>query len=67
MIEESISKKIGNGNFYRTVSVGETRTRWEDVQRDALQVVGIRGRKRRIGNRERVEVFFEGSPGPKWL
>jgi len=42
------SKKVLNGNFYTIRPVGRPRTRWADVvQRDALQLLGIRRRRRR--------------------
>jgi hypothetical protein len=45
--EKRISKKVPSGEFYNTNSVGKPRTRWEDVvQREALQVLGIRGWRR---------------------
>jgi len=41
------------GNFYATRPVGRPRTRWADVvQRDALQLLGIRGWRRRAENRD---------------
>jgi len=44
MEEERIPKKVLNRNFYTTRPVGRPRTRWTDVvQRDALQLLGIRG------------------------
>jgi len=44
MEEERIPKKVLNGNFHTTRLVGRPRTRWADVvQRDALQLLGIRG------------------------
>jgi hypothetical protein len=49
--EESISKKFLNGNFHTTRPVGRPRTRWVDVvQRNALQLLGIRGWRRRAAN-----------------
>ena len=43
MEEETIPKKVLNGNFYTTRPVGRPRTRWADVvRRDALQLLGIR-------------------------
>jgi hypothetical protein len=52
MEEERIPKKILNGNF-TTRSVERPRTRWADVvQRDALQLLGIRGWRRRAENRD---------------
>jgi hypothetical protein len=44
MEEERIPKRGLNGNFHTTRPVGRPRTRWSDVvQRDALQLLGIRG------------------------
>jgi hypothetical protein len=46
-------KKFLNGNLHTTRSVGRPRTRWADVvQRDALQLLGIRGWRRRAANRD---------------
>jgi hypothetical protein len=45
------SKKVLNGNFHTTRPVGRPRTRWAGVfQRDALQLLGIRGWERRATN-----------------
>jgi len=53
MEEEWIPKKVLNGNFYTTRPVGRPRTRRADVvQRDALQLLGIRGWRRRAENRD---------------
>jgi hypothetical protein len=53
MEEERIPKKVLNGNFHTTRPVGRPGTRWVDVvQRDALQLLGIRGWRRRAANRE---------------
>ena len=53
MEEERIPKKFLNGNIYTTRPVGRPRTRWADVvQRDALQMLGIRGWRRRAENRD---------------
>jgi len=53
MEEERIPKKVLNGNFRTTRPVGRPRTRWADVvQRDALQLLGVRGCRRRGANRE---------------
>jgi hypothetical protein len=42
-----------NGKFHRTNPVGKPRTRWEDVVRgDTLQILEIRGLKRRAEDRE---------------
>ena len=54
MEEERIpKKKVLKGNFYTKRSVGRPRSRWADVvQRDALQLLGIRGWRRRAENRD---------------
>jgi hypothetical protein len=53
MEEEMIPKKILNRNFHTTRPVGRPRTRCADVvQRDALQLLGIRGWRRRAANRD---------------
>jgi hypothetical protein len=42
-----------NGTFHNTRTVGRPRTRCEDVvQRDALQLLRIRGWRRRAGDRD---------------
>jgi hypothetical protein len=52
MEEERIPKKVLNGNFHTTRQVERTRNKWADVvQRDALQLLGIRG-WRRAANRD---------------
>jgi len=51
MEEERIPKKVLKRNFC-TRPVGRPRNRWADVvQRDALQLLGIRGWRRRAENR----------------
>jgi hypothetical protein len=53
MEEEGIPKKVLNGKFLTTRPVGRPRTRWADVvQLDALQLLGIRGWRRRAANRD---------------
>jgi len=53
MEEERIPKKVLYGNFHTTRPVGRPRTRWADVvQRDALQLLWIRGWMRRAANRD---------------
>jgi hypothetical protein len=53
MEEERIPKKVLNGNFHTTRPVGKPRTKLADVvQRDALQLLGVRGWKRRAENRD---------------
>jgi len=44
-------KKVVSGKFHNTRSARKPRTSWEDVvQRDALQVLGIRSWRRQAGN-----------------
>jgi hypothetical protein len=50
--EERIKKRVLNENFHTTRPVGRPRTRWADVQRDALQLLGIRGWRKRAANRD---------------
>jgi hypothetical protein len=50
---ERIPKRVLNGTFHNTRLVGRPRTRWADlVQRDALQLLGIRGWRIRAENRD---------------
>jgi len=52
MEEERVPKEVLNGNFHTTRPVGRPRTRWADVvQRDSLQLLRIRGWRRRAANR----------------
>jgi hypothetical protein len=47
-------KNVSNGNFYTTRPVGRPRNRWTDVvQTDALQLLGIRGWRRKAENRDK--------------
>jgi len=49
---EKIPNKVLNGKFYTTRPVGRPRTRWVVVvQRDALQLLGIRRLRTRAENR----------------
>jgi hypothetical protein len=51
--EEKIPKRVLNRNFHTTRPVGRPRTRWADVvQRDALQLLGIRGWRSKAANRD---------------
>jgi hypothetical protein len=51
--EERIPKRVLNGNFHTTRPVRRPRTRWADmVQRDALQLLGIRGWRSKAANRD---------------
>ena len=64
MEEERIPKKVLNGNFHTTRTAGRPRTRWADVvQRDALQLLGIRGWRRRAANRDEWR-YLMGRPRP---
>jgi hypothetical protein len=45
-------KKIINGKFHNTRAAGKPRTRWEGIQKDALQILRIQGWKRQDGDRE---------------
>jgi hypothetical protein len=68
MEEERISKKVLNGNFHTTRPVGRPRTRWTDVvQRDALQLLGIRGWRRRSANRDEWRRLMREAKGWKGL
>jgi hypothetical protein len=53
MEEERIPKEVLNGNLHTTRPVERPRTRWADVvHRDALQLLGTRGWRRRAANRD---------------
>jgi hypothetical protein len=55
MEEERTPKAVLNGNFYSTRTVGRPRSRWTDVvQRDTLQLLGIRGWRRRAENKDEL-------------
>jgi hypothetical protein len=54
MEEERIPKRLLNGNSHTTRPVGRSRTSWADVvQRDALQLLGIRGWRGKAANRDK--------------
>jgi hypothetical protein len=64
--EERIPKKVLNGNFHTTRPVGRPRTRWADVvKRDALQLLGIRGWRRRAANRDEWRRLMGEAKGPE--
>ena len=66
MEEERIPIKDLNGNFHTTRPVGRPRNRWADVvQRDALQVLGIKGWRRRAANRDEWRASCEGGQDPE--
>jgi hypothetical protein len=68
MEEERIPKKVLNGNFHTTRPMGRPRTRWADVvQRDALQLPGIRGWRRRAANRDERRRLVRETKGRKGL
>jgi hypothetical protein len=65
---ERIPKKVRNGNFYTTRPVGRPRTRWVDVvQRDALQLLGIRGWRRRAENGDEWRCLMREAKAQKGL
>jgi len=62
------SKKFLNGNFYATRPVGRPRNRWADVvHRDALQLLGIRGWRRRAENRDEWRCLMSEAKARKGL
>jgi hypothetical protein len=66
--EETIPKKILNGNFHTTRPVGRPRTRWADVvQRDALQLLGTRGWRRRAANMDEWRRLMREAKAQKGL
>ena len=68
MEEERIPKKVLNGNFHTTRTVGRPRTRWADVvQRDALQLLGIRGWRKRAANRDEWRCLMREAKARKGL
>jgi hypothetical protein len=68
MEEKRVPKMILNGNFHTTRAVGRPRTRWADVvQRDALQLLGIRGWRKRAANRDKWRHLIRESKARKGL
>jgi hypothetical protein len=68
MEEERIPKKVLNGNLHTTRPVGRPRTRWADVvQRDALQLLAIRGWRRRATNRDEWRHLMREAKAQKGL
>jgi hypothetical protein len=53
MEEERIPKRVLNRNFHTTRPVVRPRTRWADVvQKNALQLLGIKGWRSKAANRD---------------
>jgi hypothetical protein len=68
MEEERIPKKVLNRNFHTTRPVGRPRNRWANVfQRDALQLLGIRGWRRRAANRDKLRHIMGEAKARKGL
>jgi hypothetical protein len=66
MEEERIPKKVLNGNFHTTRPVGRPKTRWADVvQREALQLLGTRGWRRRATKRDKCRRLVREAKAPK--
>jgi hypothetical protein len=66
--ETKKKKKFLNRNFHTTRPVGRPRTRWTDVvQRDAPQLLGIRGWRRRAANRDEWRHLMRGAKARKGL
>jgi hypothetical protein len=62
------SGKVLNGNFHTKRPVGRPRTRWADkVRRDALQLLGIRGWRRRAANRDKWRLLMREAKARKGL
>ena len=56
------------GNFYTTRPVGKPNTRWADVvQRDALQLLGIKGWMTRAENRDEWRRLMREAKAQKGL
>jgi hypothetical protein len=68
MEEGRIPKKVLNGKFCNTRPVGRPRIRWEDaVQKDALQLLGTRGWRRRTKNRDEWRQLLREAKARKGL
>jgi len=68
MEEKRIPKKVLNGNFYTTRPAGRPRTRWADeVQSVALQLLGVRGWRRRAENRDEWRRLMREAKAQKGL
>jgi hypothetical protein len=61
-------KKGSKRRFPYHKPVGRARTRWADVvQRDALQLLGIRGWRKRAANRDEWRSLMREAKAPKGL
>jgi hypothetical protein len=68
MEEGRIPKKVLNGKFHNTRPLGRPRIRWEDaVQKNALQILGTRGWRRRAENREEWRQLLREAKARKGL
>jgi DnaJ-domain-containing protein 1 len=68
MEEERVPKRVLNENFHTTRPVGRPRTRWADVvQRDALQLLGIRRRRSKAANRDEWRCLMTKAKARKCL
>ena len=66
MKKKGFEKKVLNGNLYTTRPVRRPRTRRADVvQRDALQLLGIRGWRRSAENRDEWRRLMREAKGPE--
>jgi hypothetical protein len=65
---ERIPKKVLNGTFHNTRPVERPRARWADmVQRDALQLLGVRGWRRKSSNKDEWRHALREAKPRKWL
>jgi hypothetical protein len=68
MEEERIPKRVLNRNFHTTRLVGRPRTRWVYVvQKDALQLLGIRGWRSKAANRDELRRLMREANARKGL
>jgi hypothetical protein len=68
MEEGRIPKKVLNEKFRNKRPVGRPRIRWENaVQKDALQILGTRGWRRRVENRDEWRQGLRETKAPKGL
>jgi hypothetical protein len=66
-VKRGSPKKVLNGTFHKRRPVGRPRTRWADVQRDGLQLLGVRGWRRRAENRDEWRHTLREAKVPKGL